>query len=173
MAETLQRTLMMGVDETGEPVPMPVREDGNASTVTISDDIGVDILSMPTVTVNVQEGFSRKLLSASTNGKAIKVAATATAGTLLHTATATALQVDCIELWACNTDSTDRLLTIEWGEATAPDGNIVLTIEAQQGLVRITPEGGLFLNNGLTVRAFAATANVITIHGRVETRTLS
>jgi hypothetical protein len=60
-------------------------------------------------------------------------------------------------------------LTIEWGEATAPDGNIELTVQPEAGLVTITP--GLLIKGNATeleVRAFAATANVITIHGFVN-----
>lgn len=110
--------------------------------------------------------FGKQLLSGSTNGKAVKVAATATAGTLIHTAVTGTTNLDEIWLYAMNTSATNVKLTIEWGEATAPDGNIEVTVLAEAGLVCITP--GLLLNNSLTVRAFAATANVITIHGFVN-----
>jgi hypothetical protein len=179
MAETLQRTLMMGVDETGEPVPMPIREDGNSSAITtipaleISDVPSLDIATMPALTITDATGATKRMLSGSTNGKAIKVVETATAGTLLHTAIAGTTQVDYVELWAVNTDTTDRKLTLEWGEATAPDGNIEITIPAEDGLVQLLPDGGLMLQNGLTIKAFAAAANVICIHGRVTRRTLN
>ena len=65
-----------------------------------------------------------------------------------------------------NTDSSDRKLTLEWGEATAPDGNIEVTIGAEAGLVLVAP--GLPLQNGLVVKAFASAANVVTIHGYVH-----
>lgn len=110
--------------------------------------------------------FSKQLLSGSTNGKAVKVAATATAGTLIHTAVTGTTNLDEIWLYAMNTSATNVKLTVEWGEATAPDGNIEFTVLAEAGLVCVTP--GLLLNNGLTVRAFAATTNVITIHGFVN-----
>ena len=108
--------------------------------------------------------FSKLVLSGSTTGKQIKVAATATAGTTIHTAHATSL--DEIWLWAVNSDTTARKLTIEWGEATAPDGNIEVTIPAESGYLMVVP--GLVLTNSLVVKAFAATANVILINGYVN-----
>lgn len=105
--------------------------------------------------------FSKVVLSGSTTGKQIKVVATATAGTTIHTAHATAQ--DEIWLWAVNSDTTARKLTIEWGEATAPDGNIEVTIPAESGYLLVVP--GMILTNSLVVKAFAATANVILING--------
>lgn len=102
-------------------------------------------------------------------GLGVKVAATATAGTAIHTASATATTIDEIWLYAVNTSSSAVKLTVEWGEATAPDGNIELTIAAESGLVLVSP--GLVMQGNATakvVRAFAATANVIVIHGYVN-----
>ena len=72
--------------------------------------------------------FTKALLSGSTNGKGIKVVQTATAGTLLHTAVAGTSSLDEIWLYAYNGHTADVVLTIEWGEATVPDGNIIITI---------------------------------------------
>jgi len=110
--------------------------------------------------------FSKVLLSGSTQGKGIKVAATATAGTTIHTAVTGTTDMDEIWIYAVNSDTTARKLTIEWGEATAPDGNIELTIPAESGLVLVIP--GLLLQNELIVKAFAASADVIVIHGYVN-----
>ena len=102
-------------------------------------------------------------------GLAIKVAATATAGTAIHTASATATTIDEIWLYAVNTSASAVKLTIEWGEATAPDGNIELTVAAESGLVLVSP--GLLLQGNASakvVRAFAATTNVIVLHGYVN-----
>tara|TARA_B100000470_G_C19772366_1_gene383640 strand:- start:277 stop:498 length:222 start_codon:yes stop_codon:yes gene_type:complete len=68
-----------------------------------------------------------------------------------------------------NTDGTDRKLTIEWGGVTVPDDLIEFTVVAESGLVLIAP-GLLIKGNGtpLVVRAFCATANVVTIHGFVN-----
>lgn len=110
--------------------------------------------------------YTKVLLSGSTNGKAIKVAATATLGTTIHTAGSGTSVLDEIWLYAVNSSSSAVKLTIEWGEATAPDGNIEKTIPAKDGLYCVVP--GLLLQNSLVVTAFAGTANVITIHGFVN-----
>ena len=102
-------------------------------------------------------------------GLGVKVAATATAGTPIHTASTVSTTIDEIWLYAVNTSTSAVKLTIEWGEATAPDGNIELTIAAESGLVLIAP--GLLLQGNATakvVRAFAGTANVIVVHGFVN-----
>jgi hypothetical protein len=111
--------------------------------------------------------YSKQLLSGSTNGKGIKVAATATAGTTIHTAVSGTSSIDEIWLYANNTSASAVKLTLEWGEATAPDGNIEISIPAEgAGMVLIAP--GILLQNGLVVKAFAATANVINIFGYVN-----
>jgi hypothetical protein len=109
--------------------------------------------------------FSKLVLSGSTTGKAIKVTGTATGSSVtVHTSHATAL--DEINLWAMNTDTTDRKLTIEWGGTASPDDLIEITIPAEGGIVPIVP--GLILTNSLVVKAWAATANVVTILGYVN-----
>jgi len=107
--------------------------------------------------------FAKQLLSGSTNGKAIKVAATATAGTTIHTAVSGTSNIDEIWLYAVNSSTSDVKLTLEWGEATAPDGNIEQTVPAEAGLMLLTP--GLLLQNSLVVKAFAGTADVLTVVG--------
>lgn len=110
----------------------------------------------------------KRKLSGSTDGKPILVAATATAGTTIHTAVAgtTAGTFDEIWLWAYNGNTTNEVLTIEWGGATVPDQNIVVTLAAQSGLIPITP--GLILQNGMVVKAFSTTTNKVTINGFVN-----
>lgn len=110
--------------------------------------------------------YSKQLLSGSTNGKAIKVAATATLGTTIHTAVTGTTDYDEIYLYAVNSSASAVKLTLEWGEATAPDGNIEYTVPAEDGLYFVAP--GLLLQNSLVVSAFAGTADVITIHGFVN-----
>ena len=109
--------------------------------------------------------FTKVKLSGSTDGKAIKVVQTATAGTTIHTAHASAL--DEVWLYAHNSSAATVKLTLEWGEAAAPDGNIEINIGAEgTGLVLVSP--GLLLTNSLVVKAFAATANVVTLTGYVN-----
>jgi hypothetical protein len=113
--------------------------------------------------------FSKLVLSGSTDGRAIKVAATGTPGTTIHTGSSTATTIDEIWLYATNTDTTARKLTIEWGGTSSPDDLIELTIPAESGLTLIAP--GLVIKGNATplvVRAFAASANVVTVHGYVN-----
>ena len=109
--------------------------------------------------------FSKQKFSESTNGRQIKVVATASSGTLIHTAHATAF--DEVWLQAVNDTATDRLLTIQWGGTTATDDDIEYTVKAQNGLYLIIP--GLILTGSTTIRAFcAAAANAIQISGYVN-----
>jgi hypothetical protein len=78
--------------------------------------------------------FSKIVLSGSTDGRMIKVAATATAGTTIHTGSATATTFDEIWLYAVNSDTSSLKLTIEWGGVTAPDDLIEFTVPAESGL---------------------------------------
>jgi hypothetical protein len=113
--------------------------------------------------------FTKEKLSASTDGRAIKVAATATAGTTIHTGSATATTYDEVWLYAQNTSASAVKLTIEWGGVSSPDDLIELTVQPEAGLVTITP--GLLIKGNATplvIRAFAASADVITIHGFVN-----
>jgi len=110
--------------------------------------------------------YAKLKLSASVNGKMIKVTQSGTPGTVIHTALAGTDGYDEIWLWAINTDTTDRKLTIEWGGVTSPDDLIEYTVPAEDGLKIIVP--GLVLNNSAVIRAFAATADVIMISGFVN-----
>jgi hypothetical protein len=113
--------------------------------------------------------FSKTILSGSTDGKQIKVAATATAGTLIHTGPTNTAHLHEIWLYAVNTSASDVKLTIEWGAAASPDDLIEYTVKAENGLYLIIP--GLLIKgnaSALTVRAFAATTNVICISGYVN-----
>ena len=108
--------------------------------------------------------FTKVALSASTDGLPVKVAATATAGTTIHTAHATSL--DEVWLYAYNGHSADVVLTVEFGGAPVPDQNIILTVSTKAGLILVIP--GLLLTNSKVLKAFAATANVITLSGFVN-----
>lgn len=108
--------------------------------------------------------FSKVQLSGSTSGRNVKVAATATPGTLIHTAHASAL--DEIWLWAVNSDASDHKLTIEFGGTTAPDDLVEFTVPAEDGPHLIVP--GWILTGGLVVRGFAASANLVLVNGYVN-----
>lgn len=112
--------------------------------------------------------FNKAKLSGSTNGLGIKVVATATLGTTIHTAVAgeVANTYDEIWLWAVNSDTAARKLTIEYGGATSPDCLIEVTIPSESGPVLIVP--GFILRNELVVTAFCASANVVMLYGYVN-----
>ncbi len=107
------------------------------------------------------------ILSGSTNGKAVKIAATSSTGTTIHTAVSGTSSFDRIYLFATNTSANPVVLTIEWGTTTAADGNIIQTIQPQSGEVLII--AGLPLNNSLVVTGFAGTTNVILVTGYIFT----
>lgn len=114
--------------------------------------------------------FSKERLSASTGGRQIKVAATTSPGTVIHTTGTSASVLDEIWIYAYCSDSADRALTLEWGGTTAPDDVIKLTITKDAGLILVVP--GLILSGdgttGRTLRAYGAATNVIMLSGYVN-----
>lgn len=112
----------------------------------------------------------KRKLSGSTDGMGIKITQTATAGTAIHTAVAgtTDGTYDEIWLWAQNNHTADVELTIEFGSADT-ENNIKVIVPYKDGLYAIVP--GLILQNSKTVKAFAGSANVITVHGFVNSIT--
>jgi hypothetical protein len=113
--------------------------------------------------------FTKKKLSGSTDGMAIKVDGPATGDAVtVHTAVAgtTVGTFDEIWLYAVNTSASSVKLTIEWGTDVAADGNIEVTVLPEAGLVTIIP--GLILQNAKVVKAFAGTADVILVTGFVN-----
>lgn len=114
--------------------------------------------------------YSKVLLSGSTQGKAIKVAATASTGTTIHATGTSATIEDEVWLYAYNSAATPTLLTIQFGGTTAVDNDIKLSIPATSGLTLVVP-GLILTGTGSatnTVYAYAATANVVTVSGYVN-----
>jgi len=114
--------------------------------------------------------YSKELLSGSTQGKAIKVAATSSPGTTIHSTGTSATIEDEIWLYAYNSSSVAAVLTIQFGGTTAVDNDIKLSIPATSGLTLVVP--GLVLTGtgsaANTVAAYAGTTNVVTISGYVN-----
>jgi hypothetical protein len=114
--------------------------------------------------------YEKLKLGASTNGRPIKVDQTAIAtGTTIHTGSTTTTTYDEIWLYAMNSSTASVKLTIGWGGTSDPDDLIEVTVLPEAGLVTVVP--GLVLKGAATaliVKAAAATANVITIHGFVN-----
>jgi hypothetical protein len=111
---------------------------------------------------------SKEKLSGSTDGRGIKIAATGTPGTTLHTAQAgTSSNVfDEVWIWVVNSSTSNVKLTIEFGGTTSPDDTIEVTIPAESGLVLVIP--GLVLQNSDVIKAFAGTTNVLIAFGYVN-----
>lgn len=113
--------------------------------------------------------YSKQLLSGSTDGRAIKVVATASSGTTIHTGPTATATLDEVWLYATNTSSSAVTLTIQWGGTTSVDDDIKIPIPAASGLTLVIP--GLIIKGNATalvVRAYAATTNVITVSGYVN-----
>jgi hypothetical protein len=109
--------------------------------------------------------ITKHILSGSTYGQPISVAATGTPGTTIHTTGTSATIIDEIWLYATNNDTVARNLTIEYGS-----GNISLSLLPKTGLTIILT--GLVLTGsgsaGTVVKAFASSANQIQLSGYVN-----
>lgn len=112
--------------------------------------------------------YSRVLLSGSTSGRTIPVVATATAGTLLHTAVAGAVAYDEVYLWASNVTAAAATLTVEWGGVGDPTDHSVKSYSIPAYSPPIPIMTGQVMNGGLVVRAFSGTASAINITGFVN-----
>ena len=110
--------------------------------------------------------YSKHLLSGSINGKQIRIDATSGTGTLIHTALPDTNGLDEVWIFATNTDTTSRKLTIQWGGTASPNDLIELVIPAESGYTLVIP--GMLIQNSLEVRAFASTASAIVINGYVN-----
>jgi len=112
--------------------------------------------------------YSKQLLSSSTNGRVIPVAATATPGTLIHTALAGAAGFDEIYVWASNVTGSTATLTLEYGGVTDPGDHACKAFSIPAYSPPIPILTGQVLQNGLVVRAFSGTASAINISGYVN-----
>jgi hypothetical protein len=114
--------------------------------------------------------FTKVLLSGSTQGKPIKVAATASTGTTIHATGTSSSIIDEVWLYAYNSSSGPIALTIQYGGTATPDDDIKIDIPPTSGLTLVVP--GLTLTGSgaapAIVRAYADTANVVTVSGYVN-----
>ena len=114
--------------------------------------------------------FTKVNLSGSTQGRQIKVVATASSGTTIHATGTSSSIIDEVWLYAYNSSSSSVVLTIQYGNTSTPDDDIKLTIPATSGLTLVVP--GLILTGtgaaANTIRAYAGTTNVIMISGYVN-----
>lgn len=112
--------------------------------------------------------FTKKILSASSDGEGIAVAATSSPGTTLHTGSSTATTIEEVWLYAANVGTSGVNLNIQLG-GTGTEDLITVYIEPYIGLQPVVT--GLVLKGNATpkvVRAYAGTTNVINIFGYVN-----
>jgi hypothetical protein len=112
--------------------------------------------------------YSRILLSGSTSGTPIPVAATATPGTLIHTAIAGATAFDEVYIWASNVTSGAATLTIEWGGTSDPGSHFVKAYSIAANSPPMPIAVGQCVNGGVAVRAFSSAAGAINVTGFVN-----
>lgn len=108
--------------------------------------------------------------SASTQGKGVKVVATGTLGTTLHTTgTSSDGAYDRPIIYAYNGHTADVLLTLEWGGVTVPDNTIVVNVPFKSGVGLVVDQIPLKGSGSVaaTITVFAGTANVIVLYGGV------
>ncbi len=99
----------------------------------------------------------RDYLSSSTDGRAIKVAATGSPGTAIHTSTG----MEAVYLWAGNIDAVQHQLTLEW-----PGGEVLQFVLEPLEFLLLIP--GLTIASAQALAAYADTANVINVLGHVN-----
>lgn len=114
--------------------------------------------------------FSKVFLSESSFGKAIKVSATSSPGTTIHTTETSSSIIDEIWLYAYNSSASSVAVTFQYGGTSTPDDDIKISIPTQSGLTLVVP-GLILAGSGVgssIVRCYASVANVITISGYVN-----
>lgn len=96
------------------------------------------------------------------------MAATATAGTLIHTAVTGSAAFDEIYAWVSNVTAAAATLTIEWGGVTDPGNHMVKALSIPANSPPIPIITGQVLNNGMVVRAFSGTGSALNVTGYVN-----
>ncbi len=102
-------------------------------------------------------------LSASTNGRAIKVVATASAGTLVHTTGGTE---SFVTMDAYNSGTVEQVVVVQWGGTTSPDDHYVFRLPPGRAPVLLFDRK--FIAGSLLIRVYSTTANVVIVGGYVE-----
>lgn len=113
--------------------------------------------------------YARALLTGSTDGKPIIVAATSIgSGTTIHTAVSGSVSWDEIYIWASNVTASDATLTLSWGSVTDPDGLICKSVTIPANSPPIPIVTGQVLNNSEVVKAASGTGSAINLTGYVN-----
>jgi len=113
--------------------------------------------------------YTRLLLSgAGAGGIPIIVVATATPGTLIHTAVAGTASFDEVYLWVSNVTASDATLTIEWGSVVDPGGLMTKAVVVPANSPPTQISFGVPVNGTVIVRAFSGTASALNITGFIN-----
>lgn len=146
---------------------LAVRRDTLASSTSANGDYATFSVDSVGALWTRLAGMTTIALSGSTRGRPIQLTGT-TSGTAvtLHTATTTAGTIDKLYLDITNTSAAAVVVTIEFG--TTGVGNEVYVTVPAKSTVRAVD--GSVIGGGATdtVRAYASTANVVNVTGRVE-----
>ena len=113
--------------------------------------------------------FSKKHISGSSGGSPIKVTATSSPGTNIHSTLTSSTAIDEVWLYATNTSVSSITLTLQWGNTANPDDHIVAVIPPLSTVTLIP--GHTLSGTGSAARsvaAFAGATNVINIFGYVN-----
>ena len=110
--------------------------------------------------------FSGAVLSSSTNGKPIPVAATSTPGTSIHTAAASGYEE--VYLWATNVTASAATWTVEWGGVTDPGDHLVKAYSIPANSLPVPIALGQRISGGVSIKAFSGTASALNITGYVN-----
>ena len=114
--------------------------------------------------------FTKIPLSGSTDGRNIKVVATATAGTTIHTATSStgSDSIDEVYIWANSTSTSAISLTIQTTSSPGDEGESwnARVPSAYNGPILVMP--GFSFRNGVVITATASTANRVNLSGFVN-----
>lgn len=111
------------------------------------------------------QAFTKFLLTGSTDGRMIPLVATATPGTLIHTATAGTASLDEIWLWANNVTNAPSALTLQWGGVLDPTDHMFKAINIPANSIGFPLALGIPIRNGLVIRGFSTNASSINVYG--------
>ncbi len=118
------------------------------------------------------QDVTKKAFSASTNGKRIKVTATSSPGTTIHTVTTTVGTVEDIYLDMVNNHTAAVDVHVEFGGTTDPDDVVhyygVPAKTAMAGAIPLHRGSLIGAASPPVVKVWASVANVITIGGDVN-----
>lgn len=108
------------------------------------------------------------LSGAAAGGRLISIGATATPGTVIHTAVTGTSGFDELYVYAANVTASSATLTVEWGGTGNPADHLVHQYTIPPNSPPLPIVTGQRVNGGLVIAAFSGTANAITISGAVN-----